>query len=131
MFDSRESSRGRDQMPYDGCAAGSEERAAPTGGLLVVELARTLGEIRRARGLRQADVAALMGTSQSCVSDFERGKANPQFDFVARYAAAVGASLRVGVPDSELPILVASAWASRGPTIGLDSHTDPDSGGED
>ena len=64
---------------------------------LVAALARALGTVRRARGLRQVDVALLMGTSQSCVSDFERGKANPQLDFVARYAAAVDADIEFHV----------------------------------
>ena len=72
-----------------------DERARRDGTGLIADLAKALGEVRRSRGLRQADVAALMGTSQSCVSDFERGKANPQFEFVARYAAAVGADIRV------------------------------------
>jgi transcriptional regulator with XRE-family HTH domain len=73
---------------------------------LLAELAAALGAARRARGLRQADVAHLMGTSQSCVSDFERAKANPQFDFIARYAAAVGADLRVAVSDGGSEFLV-------------------------
>lgn len=66
---------------------------------LLADLAEALGAVRRARGLRQADVAALMGTTQSCVSDFERAKTNPQLSFVARYAAAVGAELRVDVAE--------------------------------
>ena len=69
---------------------------------LVAALARALGAVRRARGLRQVDVALIMGTSQSCVSDFERGKANPQLDFVARYAAAVDADIELRVHGSEL-----------------------------
>jgi transcriptional regulator with XRE-family HTH domain len=88
-------------VAYDGPIT----RPSVRGGVaLIGDIARALGAIRRAQGLRQADVAALMGTSQSCVSDFERGKANPQLDFVARYAAAVGATLRVGVPGSEFPV---------------------------
>ena len=86
---------------------GYEERARHLGAGLLAELGAALGAVRRARGMRQADVAELMGTSQSCVSDFERAKTNPQFDFIARYAAAVGAELRVAVADggSELPVL--------------------------
>ena len=82
--------------------APDEHSNGRAGAGLVAELARALGEVRRARGLRQVDVALLMGTSQSCVSDFERGKANPQLDFVARYAAAVDATLTVAVSGSEL-----------------------------
>src|SRR5688572_29204667 len=64
---------------------------------LATELAAELSAVHRARGLRQAEVAARMGTAQSCVSDFERSKSNPGLDFIARYAAAVGADLRVEV----------------------------------
>jgi transcriptional regulator with XRE-family HTH domain len=78
-------------------ALADEGRVVRVGRGLLAELAAALGAVRRARGLRQADVAALMGTSQSCVSDFERAKTNPQLDFIARYAAAVGARLRVDV----------------------------------
>lgn len=76
-----------------------EEQARQIVGSLLADLAGALGAARRARGLRQADVAARMGTSQSCVSDFERAKTNPQISFVARYAAAVGARLTVAVSD--------------------------------
>lgn len=76
-----------------------EERARRVGVGLLAQLAAALGAARRARGMRQGDVALIMGTSQSCVSDFERAKANPQLDFVARYAAAVGARLTVAVSD--------------------------------
>lgn len=82
--------------PGDGSDADDTCRA---GASLLAELAEALGRARRARGLRQADVARRMKTSQSCVSDFERAKTNPQVSFVARYADAVGAHLRVEVWD--------------------------------
>jgi transcriptional regulator with XRE-family HTH domain len=66
-----------------------------------VELAQALRAVRRARGLRQAEVAARMGTTQSCVSDFERARSNPNLRFVARYASAVGARVRLEVVQSE------------------------------
>jgi transcriptional regulator with XRE-family HTH domain len=83
---------------------------------LLAELAAALGAARRARGLRQADVAHLMGTSQSCVSDFERAKTNPQLDFVARYAVAVGARLDIAVSDGGPEFLVrgSSSEGNRG-----------------
>lgn len=84
-------SRGGDATPA--------ERRDAVHEALLADLAAALGAVRRARGLRQADVAARMGTTQSCVSDFERAKTNPQLSFVARYAAAVGAELRVDVAD--------------------------------
>lgn len=54
--------------------------------LLLVEL----GEIRRARGLTQTQVAATMGTSQSAVAKLERGESDPRMSTVARFALAVG-----------------------------------------
>ena len=93
---------------------GYEERARRVRTGLLAELAAALGAARRARGLRQADVAELMGTSQSCVSDFERAKTNPQFDFIARYAAAVGADLRVAVSDGGYGSPVPDSWSEDG-----------------
>jgi transcriptional regulator with XRE-family HTH domain len=49
-----------------------------------------LGEIRRARGLTQTQVAATMGTSQSAVAKLERGESDPRMSTVARFALAVG-----------------------------------------
>jgi len=49
-----------------------------------------LGDIRRARGLTQTQVAAAMGTSQSAVAKLERGESDPRLSTVARYALAVG-----------------------------------------
>lgn len=79
--------------------ASFEERARRVSVGMLGDLARALTAVRRARGMRQADVAATMGTTQSCVSDFERAKTNPQLRFVARYAAAVGVRLHVTVTD--------------------------------
>ena len=94
-----------------GARRGSEsgDRAAHLGARLAADLAAALGAARRARGLRQTDVAALMGTSQSCVSEFERAKTNSELAFVARYAAAVGVELRIEVAkteprDGQLPV---------------------------
>ena len=50
---------------------------------------------RRAElGLSQAQVARLMGTSQSVVAGLESGRHDPRLSTLTRYAAAVGASLR-------------------------------------
>lgn len=48
---------------------------------------------RSASKMTQADVAELMGVSQSAVSQFEHYDANPTLATVRRYALAVGADL--------------------------------------
>ena len=53
-----------------------------------------LRQRRRNRHLRQADVAELMGTRQSVVSDIERGFSDPRLSTLVRYAAALGLALR-------------------------------------
>lgn len=46
-------------------------------------------KIREDRGLSQSDVAALMRTSQSVVSELESGNADPRLSTVRRYLAAL------------------------------------------
>ncbi len=52
-----------------------------------------LVELRHRRHLTQADVAEIMGTTQSVVSHFERLGGDARFSTVQRYAQAVGAQL--------------------------------------
>ena len=56
-----------------------------------------LAERRRQLGLTQRDVAERMGTTQSAVSDLEAGRTDPRWSTVQRYAAAIGARVRVEV----------------------------------
>lgn len=58
---------------------------------------KQLTALRLARRISQREVAARMGTAQSAVSDLERGLTDPQWSTVQRYAAAVGARVRVEV----------------------------------
>lgn len=58
-----------------------------------------LRAIRKEHGLSQEAVAALMGVSQSAVSQFEHYDANPTLSTIRRYAMAVGARLRLEVTD--------------------------------
>jgi ribosome-binding protein aMBF1 (putative translation factor) len=60
------------------------------------EVARELAEARRGAGLTQAEIAALMGTTQSVVSRIESGT-NVSVETVARYAAACGRRLQVRI----------------------------------
>ncbi|MEH0148090.1 helix-turn-helix transcriptional regulator [Corynebacterium sp. Q4381] len=60
-------------------------------------LADALRAARRAAGLTQKDVAEAMGTTQSAISDLERGDTDPQLSTLQRYARATGARLDVDV----------------------------------
>jgi predicted transcriptional regulator len=53
-----------------------------------------LAEIRKQRGLTQADVATIMGVTKGRVSQIERGEAFT-IDVVGRYVEALGGELRL------------------------------------
>jgi len=60
---------------------------------------------RIALGLTQRDVARMLGTSQSAISDLERGAAMPRITTLLRYLRALGLGLdlielRPEVPDA-------------------------------
>ena len=61
-----------------------------------LELARRLAERRRARGLSQTVVAALMGTAASVVSKLESG-GDVKISTLQRYCAAIGGDLSFAV----------------------------------
>jgi DNA-binding XRE family transcriptional regulator len=54
------------------------------------ELMRALAAERRAIGLTQTEMAAVLGTSQSQVARLESGNADARLSTVARFAAALG-----------------------------------------
>jgi len=54
---------------------------------------RTLTARRRELGWSQADLGNRMGTSQSAVCEFERGKVEPRVDTLQRWAHALGYDL--------------------------------------
>lgn len=59
-----------------------------------------LVQIRRERGLTQAQVGAIMGVSQPTVAEFEATGSNPRLSTIRRYAQAVEALVRHEVePD--------------------------------
>jgi transcriptional regulator with XRE-family HTH domain len=58
---------------------------------LLHALVRRRGECR----LSQADVASRMGTTQSAVSDLERGAADPRLSTLQRFARAINCELHV------------------------------------
>lgn len=65
-------------------------------------LRATLIAARKSAGLTQAAVAAAMDTTQSAVSDFERGGSDPHLSTLQRYARAVGAKVvvRASIPSA-------------------------------
>lgn len=63
------------------------------------DLLEALAGSRRTAGKTQKEVARLMETTQSAVSDFESGRTDPQLSTVQRYARAVDARIRIVVED--------------------------------
>lgn len=53
-------------------------------------------EIRRASGLRQAELARRAGLPRSVVNAYEHQRRQPSVDALARLAAAAGLELRIG-----------------------------------
>ncbi|MEV0534953.1 helix-turn-helix transcriptional regulator [Kitasatospora sp. NPDC050463] len=72
------------------------------------ELVETLVVARKKRGLTQRDVAELMGTSQSTVSEFERVGGDARYSTLQRYARAVDARLLSMVDHTAADL--APAW---------------------
>ena len=68
----------------------------------------TLGERvrdrRKAAGLNQAELAALVGVSQAAVSDWEKGKATPSIGGAGALAKALGVELSWLVYGDEEPV---------------------------
>lgn len=64
--------------------------------MLEYQIASELAAARKASGLTQAQIAAVMGTTQSVVSRIESG-ANVSVETIARYAQACGKKLEVHV----------------------------------
>lgn len=64
-------------------------------------LVAMLAAYRQATGLGQRDLAAAMGTSQSAVSDLERGLTSPELETIHRYAGALGVRVTWGLSGME------------------------------
>lgn len=81
------------------------------------DLLDELIEARKLSKLKQKQVAAAMSTSQSAISEFENGTADPHLSTLQRYARAVGKRVVVTVEPcaSFLPRLVP----------GIEIHTHP------
>ncbi|MBT1631490.1 helix-turn-helix domain-containing protein [Curtobacterium flaccumfaciens] len=54
------------------------------------------------RGLKQAELAKLLGISQATVSEFESGMTEPRMQTVRRYARALGIMIEHRVRDADM-----------------------------
>jgi transcriptional regulator with XRE-family HTH domain len=75
--------------------AGAEE------GWLFAQIAGQVADRRKERGLSQADLAALVGTTQSAIARLESGGRPPRIDTLLRIANALDADLHVELLDRE------------------------------
>lgn len=71
---------------------------------MIDDLRKYLADVRKRRGLSQAEVARRMGTSQSAVSELENEATNPTVGTLAAWATAL---------DVELTFQVAAVHAFR------------------
>jgi len=60
-----------------------------------------ISEARKARGLRQTDLAELAGIAQADISRIERGQVAPTTHTLLKLAEALGAQIQLVVPISE------------------------------
>lgn len=75
--------------------AGAEE------GWLFAQIAGQVAERRKERGLSQADLAKLVGTTQSAIARLESGGRPPRIDTLLRIANALDADLHIELLDRE------------------------------
>ncbi len=64
------------------------------------EIARSLIELRIARGLTQAMLAKKVGTKQSAIARIESGWHNPSLSFLRRIASALDSEVHVTLAKS-------------------------------
>ena len=84
--------RGRNEKPIERLR---ERLAHAEEGWLFAQIADQVAEQRRARGLSQAELAELCGTTQSAIARFERGGRPPRIDTLLRIAEALDCELEV------------------------------------
>ena len=65
------------------------------------DLGRLIREQRKRQGLRQTDLAAIIGASHVFVGDVEKGKPSVQLGRVLRLLDELGLELRLSAPDVE------------------------------
>ncbi len=60
-----------------------------------MDLVIALHKARQEAGLTQKELAARMGISQVCITQLERGRRNPTYTTLARYARACGKKVAI------------------------------------
>lgn len=65
------------------------------------DLGRLIRDQRKRQGLRQTDLAAIIGASHVFVGDVEKGRPSVQLGRVLRLLDELGLELRLSVPDAE------------------------------
>ncbi|HLM93077.1 MAG TPA: helix-turn-helix transcriptional regulator [Gaiellaceae bacterium] len=75
--------------------AGAEE------GWLFAQIAGQVADRRKERALSQADLAELVGTTQSAIARLESGGRPPRIDTLLRIANALDADLHIELLDRE------------------------------
>jgi len=75
--------------------AGAEE------GWLFAQIAGQVADRRKGRGLSQADLAELVGTTQSAIARLESGGRPPRIDTLLRIANALDADLHIELLDRD------------------------------
>ena len=58
-----------------------------------------LTELRKARGIRQVDIARIVGVTQPVISELESGKTSPRLATLITYANALGMTIVVVKDD--------------------------------
>lgn len=81
-------------------------------------LFRTLAMVRQKLGITQAEIARKMGTTQSAVSDIEKGQSDPRLSTVQRMSRAMGMELRVHLANRWVAIF---SWHDRAVGYGTSS----------
>jgi DNA-binding XRE family transcriptional regulator len=77
-----------------------ERTSTGDGRLALIHVMAELKRLRAERGLSLADLADRCGIDRAAISRLESGKnPNPTFETVARYAAAMGARVRILVEE--------------------------------
>jgi transcriptional regulator with XRE-family HTH domain len=70
-------------------------------GWLFAQIAGQVADRRKERGLAQADLAALVGTTQSAIARLESGGRPPRIDTLLRIANALDADLHIELLDRD------------------------------
>jgi ribosome-binding protein aMBF1 (putative translation factor) len=93
----------RHRSPVDALARVRERLAHAEGGWFFTQIAEQVATQRRARGLSQAELAALCGTTQSAIARLESGGRPPRIDTLLGIADALDCNLVVELRPRTTP----------------------------